>query len=64
MSTVAPYYVEVCRIPADIVTRAGHRITRTLHELTARSEYEEWTPESYGQIHELTFPRWFSMEEI
>lgn len=64
MSTVPPYYVEACRIPDDIVTRAGHRITRTLHELTAREEYEEWTPASYGQIHELTFPRWFQQEEI
>lgn len=64
MSTVAPYYVEVCRIPADIVTRAGHRITRTLHELTAREEFSEWTPASYGSIHELVFPRWFQQEEI
>ncbi len=61
-STVEPYHCHVARLPDVLVARGRRRCLALLNEIQRRKEWDCWTPEDYGQIHELYCPR-YMLEE-
>ena len=55
--------VEAIRLPNALISKGRRVLDRALSELSWHIESGEWTPTSYGEIHELYVPRFLYGED-
>lgn len=57
-STTPPYLCDVSYLPHDVMRRARVRCEQLLDELQYRREWNCWLPDGYGEVHEMSWPKW------
>jgi hypothetical protein len=54
--------VHVMTLPQEVIDSGRRTLDRALAEIELREATEDWTPEGYGEVHEMKFPGWFKKE--
>lgn len=54
--------VHVMTLPQEVIDSGRRTLDRALSEIELREATEDWTPEGYGEVHEMRFPVWFRKE--
>ena len=55
-STTYPHHCEVVVLPPHVLEEGQRQCKTLLEELDGRREFDEWTPGTYGQVHQLRCP--------
>jgi hypothetical protein len=59
ISTIAPYAVQVVRLPEAAIKIGRTKLNRALSDLHAHTVLQhDFLPEGYGEIHTLDMPKW------